>query len=60
MQRKTLKKWETEPMELVSNKKMVILGYGDIGQGCAKTMKLGFGMKITGIKKNPLIFSEID
>jgi|LauGreDrversion4_2_1035121.scaffolds.fasta_scaffold5364243_1 lactate dehydrogenase-like 2-hydroxyacid dehydrogenase len=47
-------------MELVSNKKMVILGYGDIGQGCAKTMKLGFGMKITGIKKNPLIFSEID
>ena len=31
MKRKLLKKWELEPMELLSSKKMVILGYGDIG-----------------------------
>ena len=31
MARKAAKKWEIEPIELVAGKKMVIVGYGDIG-----------------------------
>ena len=53
MQRKAEKKWEIEPMELVSNKSMAIVGYGDIGAACAKIAKFGFGMKVTGVKRNP-------
>ena len=37
---------------------MLIVGYGDIGYHCAKIAKLGFGMKVTGIKKNPSNLSE--
>jgi lactate dehydrogenase-like 2-hydroxyacid dehydrogenase len=32
---------------------MVIVGYGDIGTACAKTLKNGFRMKVTGVKKHP-------
>lgn len=53
MQRKAEKKWEIEPMELVSNKSMAIIGYGDIGAACAKIAKFGFGMKVIGVKRNP-------
>jgi phosphoglycerate dehydrogenase-like enzyme len=58
MQRKAEKKWEIEPMELVSNKSMAIIGYGDIGAACAKIAKLGFGMKVIGVKRNPAACSE--
>jgi len=53
MQRKAEKKWEVEQMELVSNKSMAIIGYGDIGAACAKIAKNGFGMKVWGVKRRP-------
>lgn len=53
MQRKAEKKWEIEPMELVSTKSMAIIGYGDIGAACAKIAKNGFGMKVIGVKRKP-------
>lgn len=59
MQRKAEKKWEIEPMELVSNKSMAIVGYGDIGSACAKIAKNGFGMKVWGVKRNPADCSEL-
>jgi phosphoglycerate dehydrogenase-like enzyme len=58
MQRKADKKWEIEPMELVSNKSMAIIGYGDIGAACAKIAKFGFGMKVIGVKRKPDDCSE--
>jgi phosphoglycerate dehydrogenase-like enzyme len=53
MKRKAEKNWEIEPMELVSNKHIAFIGYGDIGTACAKICKMGFGMKVTGLKRNP-------
>ena len=32
---------------------MAVIGYGDIGAACAKIAKLGFGMKVWGVKRNP-------
>lgn len=37
---------------------MAIVGYGDIGAAVAKIAKLGFGIKCTGIKRNPAACSE--
>ena len=45
-------------MELVSNKSMAIIGYGDIGAACAKIAKNGFGMKVWGLKRNPAVCSD--
>ena len=59
MQRKAEKKWEIEPMELVSNKTMAVIGYGDIGAACAKIAKNGFGMKVFGVKRNPADCSDL-
>ena len=59
MQRKAEKKWEIEPMELVSTKSMAIVGYGDIGAACAKVAKNGFGMKVWGIKRKPEECSDL-
>jgi len=58
MQRKAEKKWDVEAVELVSNKHMAIVGYGDIGSACAKVAKNGFGMKVTGLKRKPEEVSE--
>ena len=59
MERKAQKKWEIEPMEVVSSKTMVIVGYGDIGAACAKIAKNGFGMNVIGIKRNPNQCTEL-
>lgn len=40
-------------MALVASKHMLIVGYGDIGVAVAKIAKNGFGMKVTGLKRNP-------
>ena len=40
-------------MELISNKTLVIVGYGDIGYNCAKVAKQGFGTKVIGLKRRP-------
>ena len=60
MLRKKEHNWETEAMELVSNKHMVIIGYGDIGAACAKIAKHGFGMKVTGLKRDPASVGELE
>ena len=44
MARKAQKKWEIEPMELVSMKHMAIIGYGDIGSAVGKVAKHGLNM----------------
>lgn len=59
MQRKAEHKWEVEPVELVSNKSMAIIGYGDIGAACAKIAKNGFGMKVIGVKRRPDACSDL-
>jgi phosphoglycerate dehydrogenase-like enzyme len=59
MDRKAQKKWEIEPMELVSSKSMAIIGYGDIGAACAKIAKNGFSMKVIGVKRNPNDCSDL-
>jgi len=58
MARKAAKKWEVEPMEVVSGKSMVIMGYGNIGAACAKIAKNGFSMKVIGVKRNPADCSD--
>ena len=58
MKRKAEKKWEIEPVELVSTKSMAVIGYGDIGAACARIAKHGFGMKVIGVKRNPAACSE--
>ena len=60
MQRKAAAKWELEPVELVSNKHMLIVGYGDIGSACARIAKFGFGMTVTGLKRRPDQVSDKD
>lgn len=60
MQRKAAAKWELEPVELVSNKHMLIVGYGDIGSACARIAKFGFGMTVTGLKRRPDQVSDRD
>jgi len=58
IKRQSEHKWEIEPMELVSKKHMAVIGYGDIGAACAKIAKLGFSMKVTGLKRRPDTVSE--
>ena len=58
MERKAQHKWETEPVEVVSGKHMLIVGYGDIGAACAKVAKTAFGMKVTGLKRRPDTISQ--
>lgn len=56
---KKAKKWEPHgDIELVCNKTMAIMGYGDIGAAVAKIAKNGFDMKVIGIKRNPASVSE--
>ena len=45
-------KWSQEPVELVSNKTMLIVGFGDIGAACGKIAK-AFGTKVIGLKRRP-------
>lgn len=45
-------KWLQEPVELVSNKMMIIVGFGDIGAACGKIAK-AFGTKVIGFKRRP-------
>ena len=45
-------------MGYARKKHMAIIGYGDIGSACAKAAKFGFGMRVTGVKRNPNDVSE--
>lgn len=51
--KKALKSWKIQPVELVSSKTLVVVGYGNIGSKVAKMCKRAFGMKIIGINKFP-------
>lgn len=50
--KKSESNWGQEPVELVSNKTMVIVGFGDIGAACGKIVK-AFGTKVIGFKRRP-------
>lgn len=45
-------------MELVSKKHMAVIGYGSIGAACARIAKMGFQMKVSGVKRNPKAVSD--
>lgn len=45
--------WAQEPVELVSNKTMAIVGFGDIGAACGRVAKQGFGTHVIGLKRKP-------
>lgn len=45
--------WGVEPVGLVSQQTLAVIGYGDIGSGVAKMAKRAFGMKIIGVNKFP-------
>lgn len=42
---------------MVSNKTMLIIGFGDIGAACGKIVK-AFGTKVIGLKRRPDAISE--
>ena len=60
MQRKAEKKWEIEPMDLVSTKSMAIIGYGEIGSACAKIAKNGFGVALVDEATRAQWIAEVD
>lgn len=45
--------WQIQPVELVANQTLAVIGYGDIGSGVAKMAKNAFGMKTIGVNKFP-------
>jgi len=47
------KKWEKFVMNTVAGKTLGIVGYGDIGQSCARVAKLAFGMRVIALRNNP-------
>ena len=51
--KREMQRWAIEPVELVSSKNMVVVGYGDIGSRCARMAKRAFGMKTIGVNKFP-------
>jgi len=51
--KKALKSWKIQPVELVSSKTLVVVGYGNIGSKVSKMCKRAFGMKIIGVNKFP-------
>jgi phosphoglycerate dehydrogenase-like enzyme len=51
--------WAQREVELVSDKTMVIIGFGDIGASCGKIIK-AFGTKVIGLKRRPDQVTEED
>ncbi len=49
---KSHKKWDKFTVTEVRGQTMGIVGYGNIGQACARLAK-AFGMKVIGLRKNP-------
>jgi phosphoglycerate dehydrogenase-like enzyme len=45
-------KWEKFPVTEIKGKTMGIIGYGSIGQSCARLAK-AFGMRVVALRKNP-------
>jgi phosphoglycerate dehydrogenase-like enzyme len=57
LEKKSAHKWEKDNVEMVGDKTMLIVGYGDIGMACAKVAKFGYGTKIVGLKRRPELAS---
>ena len=53
LQNREEKKWEKFVMNTVAGKTLGIVGYGDIGQSCARVAKLAFGMRVVALRNNP-------
>ena len=47
------KKWDKFVMNTVAGKTLGIVGYGDIGQSCARVAKAAFGMRVIALRHNP-------
>ena len=45
--------WDRYPSPVLQQQSMGIIGYGEIGQVCAKHL-VGFGMRVTGLRKRPV------
>jgi phosphoglycerate dehydrogenase-like enzyme len=57
LQQKQEKVWNQFPITELRGKTMGIVGYGNIGQACARLAK-AFGMKIIALRRNPEESSE--
>ena len=51
------KKWEPFNVEELRNKTMGVVGYGDIGQACARIAR-AFGMKIVAMRRSEELSPE--
>jgi lactate dehydrogenase-like 2-hydroxyacid dehydrogenase len=58
LDKKKAKFWEKENIEMVGDKTMLIVGYGDIGLSCAKVAKYGYGTRVIGLKRRPELASN--
>ena len=58
LKQQTEHKWSNTPVEMLQGKTLVIVGYGDIGMHVAKRAKLGFEMKVVGVKRSPAAATE--
>jgi len=52
------KKWGQTYVNVIKNKTLLIVGYGNIGESIAKIAKYGFDMKVIAIKKRPGNFNR--
>mmetsp|Transcript_5446 Transcript_5446/g.9198 ORF Transcript_5446/g.9198 Transcript_5446/m.9198 type:complete len:182 (+) Transcript_5446:63-608(+) len=53
VQQKQDKSWTQIPITYARKKTLAIIGFGDIGSACAKAVKMGLGMRVIGVKRNP-------
>ena len=53
MQSQSSKEWKPTFVEMVGDKTVAIIGFGDIGAACGKVLLNGFGAKVIGVKKRP-------
>ena len=57
MQQQEAHEWKPGFVEMVGDKTIVIVGFGDIGAACGKILLHGFGAKVIGVKKRPEMVS---
>jgi len=60
MQHQSDKEWKPHFVEMVGDKTVAIVGFGDIGAACGKVLINGFGARVIGVKKRPDVFSAED
>ena len=60
MEHKKNKAYQFEQTEMVANKTMLVVGFGDIGAACGRIAKFGFGTRVIGVKRRPEIKTNIE